>query len=68
VSEVFDSDDTPDFLLQPPDGAVAPDKIEGLAVVNATTLALVNDNDFGIVNADDHTRIWIVRLKAPLPR
>jgi alkaline phosphatase len=63
---VFNSDDTPTFITNPPGGAIAPDKLEGLAVINKTTVAISNDNDFGIVNANDRSRIWILRLKAHL--
>jgi len=63
---VFDSDDVPSFLKMPPAGAVTPDKLEGLAVINQTTVAIVDDNDFGIVNANDRTRIWVLRTKAPM--
>jgi Esterase-like activity of phytase len=61
VTEVFDSDELPAIFQAP-----APSKLEGLAIVNRTTVAITNDNDFGIVDAGDHTRIWIIRLKAPL--
>ena len=67
TTEVFDSDDTPTFIKSPPDGAVVPDKLEGLAIINRTTVAITNDNDFAVTNAADRTRIWILRLKAPLP-
>ncbi|WP_394825817.1 esterase-like activity of phytase family protein [Pendulispora albinea] len=65
--EVFTSADVPSFITAPPAGAPAPDKLEGLAILNRTTVAIANDNDFGIVNANDRSRIWILRLKAPLP-
>jgi alkaline phosphatase len=67
TTEVFDSDDVPGFIKQPPGGAVIPDKLEGVAVINPTTVAITNDNDFAVTNANDRTRIWILRLKAPLP-
>jgi Esterase-like activity of phytase len=67
LTEVFTSDDTPALIKSPPAGAVAPDKIEGLAVINRATVAIANDNDFGIANPNDRSRIWVVRLKAPLP-
>ncbi len=63
---VFDSNDTPELILTPPGGAVSPSKLEGLALINRTTVAIANDNDFGIDNKDDHSRLWIVKLKAPL--
>ena len=66
-TDVFTSDDTPTFITNPANGAVVPDKLEGLAILNKTTVAIANDNDFGIVNANDRSRIWIVRLKAALP-
>ncbi len=68
TSLVFDSDDTPALIAQPPGGAVAPSKLEGVAVINRTTVAVANDNDFGIDNANDASRIFILRLKAPLPQ
>lgn len=34
-----------------------PDKLEGLAVVDANTLAVINDNDFGIDSIDDKSRV-----------
>jgi hypothetical protein len=52
-----------------------PDKFEGLAVVNATTLAVVNDNDFGVESIDSRGRVTksqtagrlvVVRLPEPL--
>jgi alkaline phosphatase len=68
TTDVFTSDDVPAFITSPPDGGVVPDKLEGLAIINKTTVAIANDNDFGISNANDPTRIWILRLKAPLPQ
>ncbi|HWC61610.1 MAG TPA: esterase-like activity of phytase family protein [Verrucomicrobiae bacterium] len=48
---------------------ITSDKIEGLVVLSPTELALSNDNDFGIGENKngDPSRIWIVRLAAPLP-
>ena len=63
---VFDSNDVPAFLAMPPAGAVTPDKLEGVAVINRTTVAISDDNDFGITNASDRTRIWVLRTKAPM--
>ena len=40
------------------------EKIEGMAVINDTHLALSNDNDFG--KYDEPSRIWIVEMDAPL--
>jgi len=65
VNVAFDSNDVPMFL-GPTDGSVVPDKLEGLAIINRTTVAITDDNDFGIVNANDRTRIWVLRTKAPL--
>ena len=47
-------------------------KIEGLAVVDARHVALVNDNDFGVPQEADgepsrRTRVWLVELSEPLP-
>jgi len=53
-----------------------PDKIEGIAVVDATTLAFVNDNDFDIGDFDASGRnkgagvkisLVVARLREPLP-
>ena len=63
---VFDSNDVPTFLQSPPGGAVVPDKLEGLAVINKTTVAISDDNDFGILNVADRSRIWVLRTKAPM--
>jgi hypothetical protein len=57
-----------------PDAAAAakgPLKIEGLAVLDARHVALVNDDDFGVREdaADDprsRTCLWVVRLPGPL--
>jgi hypothetical protein len=35
----------------------SPDKFEGLAVVDATTIAVVNDNDFGVSAIDSRGRV-----------
>jgi hypothetical protein len=67
TTEVFDSDDTPTFITNPPGGAIPSDKLEGVAVINRTTVAITNDNDFAVQKATDRTRIWVLRLKAPLP-
>ena len=66
TSVVFDSNDVQDFLQMPPGGAVVPEKLEGLAIINRTTVAISNDNDFGIVNPADQTRIFVLRTKAPM--
>ena len=50
----------------PPGGAPTHDKLEGLAVINRTTVAIADDNDFGILNVNDRSRIWVLRLKAPM--
>jgi len=63
---VFDSNEIPEFLNSPPGGAPTPDKLEGLAVINRTTVAIADDNDFGILNVNDRSRIWVLRLKAPM--
>jgi hypothetical protein len=34
-----------------------PDKFEGLAIVDSTTLAVVNDNDFGVESIDSRGRV-----------
>ncbi len=34
-----------------------PDKFEGLAIVNSTTLAVINDNDFGVESIDSRGRV-----------
>ena len=52
-----------------------PDKFEGLALVNPTTLAVVNDNDFGVESIDSKGRVTrsqsaarlvLIRLPEPL--
>jgi 3-phytase len=42
------------------------DKIEGLAVVDAQTLALVNDNDFDVTKNGRASAFFIVHLSVPL--
>ena len=55
------------------------DKAEGIAVINATTIAISNDDDFGITgtgtysakilpstNAIDRNRIYFIKLSKPL--
>ncbi len=53
-----------------------PDKIEGIAIVNATTLAVANDNDFDLgtfvggnntVITSTKSKILTIQLDAPLP-
>jgi len=53
-----------------------PDKIEGIALVDASTLAFVNDDDFDIGEFDEHGNnrgsgvkvdLIVTRLRAPLP-
>ena len=45
------------------------EKLEGLAILNPNEVAIANDNDFGIGEIPNGrpSRIWIVRLPAPLP-
>jgi hypothetical protein len=52
-----------------------PDKFEGLAIVNRTTLAVVNDNDFGVESIDSRGRVTrsqssgrlvVIRIPEPL--
>ncbi len=40
-----------------------PDKFEGLALVDSTTIAVVNDNDFGVQSIDTHGKV--VRTGSP---
>ena len=40
-----------------------PDKFEGLALVDSTTIAVVNDNDFGVQAIDSHGKV--VRTGSP---
>ncbi len=68
TSYVFDSDTTPGFITTPTNGLVSPDKLEGLAIINSSTVAIANDNDFGITNASDPSRLWILKLAQPLPQ
>ena len=63
---VFDSDDVPSLLKTPPAGVITPDKLEGLAIINKTTFAIVNDDDFGILDVNDRTHVWVLRTKAPM--
>ena len=69
-TEVFDSNDLAAgslFATDATSGKPSPDKIEGLAVINKTTVAIANDNDFGIgTNPNEQSRIWILRLKSAL--
>jgi hypothetical protein len=53
-----------------------PGKIEGVAIVDRTTVAIANDNDFDVGNFDRsgnnvgqglESKIWLVRLPRPLP-
>jgi alkaline phosphatase len=37
-------------------------KLEGLTILNKNQVALINDNDFGIVVADALTQMWVLRL------
>lgn len=50
--------------------ALDEDKLEGVAILSATEVALISDNDFGM--GDNETgapcKFWTVRLPAPLPR
>ena len=42
-------------------------KLEGLSILNANTVAISNDNDFGIGDAPGRsTRIWQILLSQPL--
>ncbi|MNW13273.1 hypothetical protein D3C71_2111810 [compost metagenome] len=40
------------------------EKIEGLALVNGNTLAIINDNDFGLDSKlpDNGTELWTFKL------
>jgi hypothetical protein len=44
-------------------------KLEGLAIRNANSVDIINDNDFGIdpANANAATNLWTVRLDSQLP-
>lgn len=65
-TEIFSSDDTKE-ILQGDGTTPGTDKIEGLAILDKATIALANDNDFGITNPLDRSRVWIVRLAQLLP-
>jgi alkaline phosphatase len=41
-------------------------KLEGMAILNGTDVAIINDNDFGILAPDSPTRLWVLRLAARL--
>ena len=52
-----------------------PDKVEGLVVLDSTTVAIINDNDFDIGTFDENgnnvgpgvkTKIVVIRLSRPL--
>lgn len=58
---VFDSAQSPTLE------AVGIEKFEGLAIVDATTVVVSNDNDFGIRDANDTTRVFRLHLDSPLP-
>lgn len=60
TQEIFSTRDVP---------GVTSDKIEGVVILSSTEIALSNDNDFGIGDnvTGEPSRIWIVRLKQPLP-
>ncbi len=65
---VFDTADlATGSLYATTSGGVDPDKIEGLAIVDANTIAIANDDDFGIgTNPGEVSRVWVLRLPAPL--
>jgi hypothetical protein len=53
-----------------------PDKVEGLVVLDQTTVAIVSDNDFDIGKFDEHgnnvgqgvkTKVVVIGLPQPLP-
>jgi hypothetical protein len=37
-------------------------KLEGMAILNRRDVAIINDNDFGILAPDSPTRLWVIRL------
>jgi alkaline phosphatase len=51
------------------DVGITDNKLEGLAVLSPTEIALSNDNDFGMGDnvSGDPSMIWIVRLGKALP-
>jgi hypothetical protein len=49
-----------------------PEKVEGLAIINATTLAIANDNDFDVgaigpdgMNQGTQKKSYIITLRVP---
>lgn len=42
-------------------------KLEGMAILNRNGIAIINDNDFGVVIPDAPTNLWVVRLAVQLP-
>lgn len=42
-----------------------PGKIEGIAVLDPYTVAVANDNDFGVADASDTSRIWQITVPDP---
>ena len=59
TTEIFSTREVPE---------ITSDKIEGVAILSPTEIALANDNDFGIGENEsgEPSRIWIVRLATPL--
>lgn len=42
-----------------------PGKIEGIAVLDPYTVAVANDNDFGVADQGDKSRIWTITVPDP---
>lgn len=47
-------------------GLIGFEKMEGLTVIDAKTLALVNDNDFDVMKKSTRSALFIVHLAEPL--
>ena len=63
---VLTSLEVPEMVRGGPRFPAGTDKWEGLSIVDSQTLALANDNDFGIVDNRQRSTVWIVRLGSRL--
>jgi hypothetical protein len=66
----------PKTLVLDLDKLDAPDKIEGIALIDKSTLVIANDNDFDIgdfdaegnhIGAGLKSQVWVITLDTPLP-
>jgi len=42
-------------------------KLEGLSILNRNDVAISNDNDFGIADNPQQSKVWVIRLAEQLP-